>query len=203
MNRILLSLCALMLSASAANAQKILSSSVQVSKRNVVTANTGNIQLRDLTAPVQVKAKKNLAPQKLNANQKSVGVDGSGKMVTSLGLPNLASKVKGVYNVMEASLVSRYAGGKIVGMRYLIGASLGSSAKVQLYNCDKDGNPELFAEKEAEQKISTYDSKNKTFNEEWNEVYFDKALNVSDVVTGLFVGYTYKQKATTSGQDYT
>ena len=83
MNRILLSLCALMLSASAANAQNLLSSSVQVSKRNVVTANTGNIQLRDLTAPVQVKAKKNLAPQKLNANQKSVGVDGSGKMVTS------------------------------------------------------------------------------------------------------------------------
>lgn len=203
MNRILLSLCALMLSASAANAQNLLSSSVQVSKRNVVTANTGNFQLRDLTAPVQVKANKNLAPQKLNANQKSVGVDGSGKMVTSLGLPNLASKVKGVYNVMEASLLSRFAGAKIVGMRYLIGASLGSSAKVQLYNCDKDGNPELFAEKEAEQKISTYDSKNKTFNEEWNEVYFDKALNVSDVVTGLFVGYTYKQKSTTSGQNYT
>lgn len=203
MNRILLSLCALMLSASAANAQNLLSSSVQVSKRNVVTANTGNIQLRDLTAPVQVKAKKNLAPQKLNANQKSVGVDGSGKMVTSLGLPNLASKVKGVYNVMEASLLSRFAGAKIVGMRYLIGASLGSSAKVQLYNCDKDGNPALFAEKEAEQKISTYDSKNKTFNEEWNEVYFDKALNVSDVVTGLFVGYTYKQKSTTNGQNYT
>lgn len=203
MNRILLSLCALMLSASAANAQNLLSSSVQVSKRNVVIANTGNIQLRDLTAPVQVKAKKNLAPQKLNANQKSVGVDGSGKMVTSLGLPNLASKVKGVYNVMEASLLSRFAGAKIVGMRYLIGASLGSSAKVQLYNCDKDGNPALFAEKEAEQKISTYDSKNKTFNEEWNEVYFDKVLNVSDVVTGLFVGYTYKQKSTTNGQNYT
>lgn len=159
MNRILLSLCALMLSASAANAQKLLSSSVQVSKRNVVTAKAGNIQLRDLTAPVQVKANKSLAPQKLNANQKSVGVDGSGKMVNSLGLPNLASKVKGVYNVMEASLLSRFAGAKIVGMRYLIGASLGSSAKVQLYNCDKDGNPELFAEKEAEQKISTYDSK--------------------------------------------
>lgn len=202
MNRILLSLCALMLSASAADAQNLLSSSAQVSKRNVVTAKAGNIQLRDLTAPVQVKANKSLAPQKLNANQKSVGVDGSGSMVTSLGLPNLASKVKGVYNLMEASLLSRYAGAKIVGMRYLIGASLGSSAKVQLYNCDKDGNPSLFAEKEAEQKISTYDSSTKTFNEEWNEVYFDKALNVSDVVTGLLVGYTYKQKATTSGQNY-
>lgn len=202
MNRILLSLCALMLSASAADAQNLLSSSAQVSKRNVVTAKAGNIQLRDLTAPVQVKANKSLAPQKLNANQKSVGVDGSGSMVTSLGLPNLASKVKGVYNLMEASLLSRYAGAKIVGMRYLIGASLGSSAKVQLYNCDKDGNPSLFAEKEAEQKISTYDSSTKTYNEEWNEVYFDKALNVSDVVTGLLVGYTYKQKATTSGQNY-
>lgn len=202
MNRILLSLCALMLSASAADAQNLLSSSAQVSKRNVVTAKAGNIQLRDLTAPVQVKANKSLAPQKLNANQKSVGVDGSGSMVTSLGLPNLASKVKGVYNLMEASLLSRYAGAKIVGMRYLIGASLGSSAKVQLYNCDKDGNPSLFAEKEAEQKISTYDSSTKTYNEEWNEVYFDKALNVSDVVTGLLVGYTYKQKSTTSGQNY-
>ena len=202
MNRILLSLCALMLSASAANAQNLLSSSVQVSKRNVVTAKAGNIQLRDLTAPVQVKANKSLAPQKLNANQKSVGVDGSGKMVTSIGLPNYASKVKGVFNVMDASLLSRFEGGKIVGVRYLIGASLGSSAKVQLYNADKEGNTSLFAEKEAAQKVSTYNSSTKTFNEEWNEVYFDKALNVSDVTTGLFVGYTYKQKSTTSGQNY-
>lgn len=206
MNRILLSLCALMLSASAANAQKLLSSSVQVSKRNVVTAKAGNIQLRDLTAPVQVKANKSLAPQKLNANQKSVGLDGSGSMVTSVGVPNIAAQggsVKGAYNLMEASLLSRFAGGKIVGMRYLIGAELGSSAKVQLYNCDKEGKPELFAEKEAAQKVSTYDSKNKTYKEEWNEVYFDKALNVSDVVTGLFVGYTYKQKTTQSGGQYT
>lgn len=205
MNRILLSLCALMLSASAADAQQLLSSSVQVSKRNVVTAKAGKIQLRDLTAPVQVKANKSLAPQKLNANQKSVGLDGSGTMVTSVGLPNIVAQggtVKGAFNLMEASLLSRFEGGKIVGMRYLIGASLGSSAKVQLYNCDKDGKPSLFAEKEAEQKISTYDSKNKTYNEEWNEVYFDKALNVSDVVTGLFVGYTYKQKTTTSGGQY-
>lgn len=206
MNRILLSLCALMLSASAANAQNLLSSSVQVSKRNVVTANTGNIQLRDLTAPVQVKANKSLAPQKLNANQKSVGLDGSGSMVTSVGVANIVAQggtVKGAYNLMDASLLARYAGGKIVGMRYLIGAELGSSAKVQLYNCDKDGKPELFAEKEAAQKVSTYDSKKKTYNEEWNEVYFDKALNVSDVVTGLFVGYTYKQKTTQSDGQFT
>lgn len=206
MNRILLSLCALMLSASAANAQKLLSSSVQVSKRNVVTAKAGNIQLRDLTAPVQVKANKSLAPQKLNANQKSVGLDGSGSMVTAVGVPDIAAQggtVKGAYNLMDASLLARFAGGKIVGMRYLIGAELGSSAKVQLYNCDKEGKPELFAEKEAAQKVSTYDSKKKTYNEEWNEVYFDKALNVSDVVTGLFVGYTYKQKTTKSGGQYT
>ena len=206
MNRILLSLCALMLSASAANAQNLLSSSVQVSKRNVVTANTGNIQLRDLTAPVQVKANKSLAPQKLNANQKSVGLDGSGSMVTAVGVPNIVAQggtVKGAYNLMDASLLARFAGGKIVGMRYLIGAELGSSAKVQLYNCDKEGKPELFAEKEAAQKVSTYDSKNKKYNEEWNEVYFDKALNVSDVVTGLFVGYTYKQKTTKSGGQFT
>lgn len=206
MNRILLSLCALMLSASAANAQQLLSSSVQVSKRNVVTAKAGNIQLRDLTAPVQVKANKSLAPQKLNANQKSVGLDGSGSMVTAVGVPDIVAQggtVKGAYNLMDASLLARFAGGKIVGMRYLIGAELGSSAKVQLYNCDKEGKPELFAEKEAAQKVSTYDSKNKTYKEEWNEVYFDKALNVSDVVTGLFVGYTYKQKTTKSGGQYT
>ena len=206
MNRILLSLCALMLSASAANAQQLLSSSVQVSKRNVVTAKAGNIQLRDLTAPVQVKANKSLAPQKLNANQKSVGLDGSGSMVTAVGVPDIVAQggtVKGAYNLMDASLLSRFAGGKIVGMRYLIGAELGSSAKVQLYNCDKEGKPELFAEKEAAQKVSTYDSKKKTYKEEWNEVYFDKALNVSDVVTGLFVGYTYKQKTTKSGGQYT
>ena len=206
MNRILLSLCALMLSASAANAQKLLSSSVQVSKRNVVTAKAGNIQLRDLTAPVQVKANKSLAPQKLNANQKSVGLDGSGSMVTAVGVPDIVAQggtVKGAYNLMDASLLARFAGGKIVGMRYLIGAELGSSAKVQLYNCDKDGKPELFAEKEAAQKVSTYDSKKKTYKEEWNEVYFDKALNVSDVVTGLFVGYTYKQNTTKSGGQYT
>ena len=64
MNRILLSLCALMLSASAANAQ-YLTSSVQLSKHNMVTAKAGNVKLHNVVDPSQVNvAKKSLAPQK-------------------------------------------------------------------------------------------------------------------------------------------
>lgn len=204
MNRILLSLCALMLSASVANAQ-YLTSSVQLSKQNMVTAKAGNIQLRDLTAPVQVM--KSLAPQKLNANQKSVGVDGSGTMAGGIGLPSAGSKVKGVYNVMDASDLADFKGAKIVGARYLIFASLGSSANVELYTIEQvngKSTPTLYTSTAASsQKLSPQDQTTGKFDQQWNEVTFDKALDVNDVTSGLVLGYTYKQKSTQSGGKYT
>lgn len=203
MNRILLSLCALMLSASAANAQ-YLTSSVQLSKHNMVTAKAGNVKLRNVVDPSQVNvAKKSLAPQKLNANQKTVGVAGSGTMLGGLGLPSAGNKVKGVYNAMDASDLAKYKGAKIIGARYLINGSLGSSANVELYTIENN-NPTLYTSTAASsQKVSTQDQTTGEFDQQWNEVTFDKALDVNDVTTGLVVGYTYTQKSTQSGGQYT
>lgn len=203
MNRILLSLCALMLSASAANAQ-YLTSSVQLSKHNMVTAKAGNVKLRNVVDPSQVNvAKKSLAPQKLNANQKTVGVAGSGTMLGGLGLPSAGNKVKGVYNAMDASDLAKYKGAKIIGARYLINGSLGSSANVELYTIENN-NPTLYTSTAASsQKVSTQDQTTGEFDQQWNEVTFDKALDVNDVTTGLVVGYTYSQKSTQSGGQYT
>lgn len=203
MNRILLSLCALMLSASAANAQ-YLTSSVQLSKHNMVTAKAGNVKLHNVVDPSQVNvAKKSLAPQKLNANQKTVGVAGSGTMLGGLGLPSAGNKVKGVYNAMDASDLAKYKGAKIIGARYLINGSLGSSANVELYTIENN-NPTLYTSTAASsQKVSTQDQTTGEFDQQWNEVTFDKALDVNDVTTGLVVGYTYTQKSTQSGGKYT
>lgn len=203
MNRILLSLCALMLSASAANAQ-YLTSSVQLSKHNMVTAKAGNVKLRNVVDPSQVNvAKKSLAPQKLNANQKTVGVAGSGTMLGGLGLPSAGNKVKGVYNAMDASDLAKYKGAKIIGARYLINGSLGSSANVELYTIENN-NPALYTSTAASsQKVSTQNQTTGEFDQQWNEVTFDKALDVNDVTTGLVIGYTYTQKSTQSGGQYT
>lgn len=203
MNRILLSLCALMLSASAANAQ-YLTSSVQLSKHNMVTAKAGNVKLRNVVDPSQVNvAKKSLAPQKLNANQKTVGVAGSGTMLGGIGLPTAGNKVKGVYNAMDASDLAKYKGAKIIGARYLLNGSLGSSANVELYTIENN-NPTLYTSTAASsQKVSTQDQTTGEFDQQWNEVTFDKALDVNDVTTGLVVGYTYTQKTTQSGGEYT
>lgn len=203
MNRILLSLCALMLSASAANAQ-YLTSSVQLSKHNMVTAKAGNVKLHNVVDPSQVNvAKKSLAPQKLNANQKTVGVAGSGTMLGGIGLPTAGNKVKGVYNAMDASDLAKYKGAKIIGARYLLNGSLGSSANVELYTIENN-NPALYTSTAASsQKVSTQDQTTGEFDQQWNEVTFDKALDVNDVTTGLVVGYTYTQKSTQSGGKYT
>ena len=207
MNRILLSLCALMLSASAANAQ-YLTSSVQLSKHNMVTAKAGNVKLHNVVDPSQVNvAKKSLAPQKLNANQKTVGVAGSGTMAGGIGLPSAGNKVKGVYNAMDASDLAKFKGAKIVGARYLIYASLGSSANVELYTIEQvngKSTPTLYTSKAASsQKVSTQDKTTGEFDQQWNEVTFDKALDVNDVTNGLVLGYTYTQKSTQSGGKYT
>lgn len=202
MNRILLSLCALMLSASAANAQ-YLTSSVQLSKHNMVTAKAGNVKLHNVVDPSQVNvAKKSLAPQKLNANQKTVGVAGSGTMLGGVGLPGAGSKVKGIYSAIDASYLSKFKGAKIVGARYLINGSLGSSAQVELYNINGE-SPVLYTSKAASQKVSTLKDDQSGFDQQWNEVIFDKALDVNDVTSGVFVGYTYTQKTTKKNGNFT
>lgn len=202
MNRILLSLCALMLSASAANAQ-YLTSSVQLSKHNMVTAKAGNVKLHNVVDPSQVNvAKKNLAPQKVNANQKTVGVSGSETMLGGVGLPGAGSKVKGIYSAIDASYLSKFKGAKIVGARYLINGSLGSSAQVELYNMNGE-SPVLYTSKAASQKVSTLKSDQSGFDQQWNEVIFDKALDINDVTTGVVVGYTYTQKTTKKNGEFT
>lgn len=202
MNRILLSLCALMLSASAANAQ-YLTSSVQLSKHNMVTAKAGNVKLHNVVDPSQVNvAKKSLAPQKLNANQKTVGVAGSGTMLGGVGLPGAGSKVKGIYSAIDASYLSKFKGAKIVGARYLINGSLGSSAQVELYNMNGE-SPVLYTSKAASQKVSTLKSDKSGFDQQWNEVIFDKALDINDVTKGVVVGYTYTQKTTKKNGEFT
>ena len=202
MNRILLSLCALMLSASAANAQ-YLTSSVQLSKHNMVTAKAGNVKLHNVVDPSQVNvAKKSLAPQKLNANQKTVGVAGSGTMLGGVGLPGAGSKVKGIYSAIDASYLSKFKGAKIVGARYLINGSLGSSAQVELYNINGE-SPVLYTSKAASQKVSTLKDDQSGFDQQWNEVIFDKALDVNDVTSGVVVGYTYTQKTTKKNGEFT
>lgn len=202
MNRILLSLCALMLSASAANAQ-YLTSSVQLSKHNMVTAKAGNVKLHNVVDPSQVNvAKKSLAPQKLNANQKTVGVAGSGTMLGGVGLPGAGSKVKGIYSAIDASYLSKFKGAKIVGARYLLNGSLGSSAQVELYNMNGE-SPVLYTSKAASQKVSTLKSDKSGFDQQWNEVIFDKALDVNDVTSGVVVGYTYTQKTTKKNGEFT
>lgn len=195
MKKVLLPIFSLLLAASAANAQ------VKISKQLV------NIDLaaQELTVNKQLNigsplkaVKKAVKANALAENQKMVALDGSESPVTALGLPGY--KITDFGQLIPASYYESYAGSKIVGMRFLTMTSIKVTPAIYLLS----GN-NLYSAiegKEITTKASPFKSDNSGFEQNWNEVTFDKPYTIESGSDGLMVGLAYTQSTKKSGDDY-
>ena len=195
MKKVLLPIFSLLLAASAANAQ------VKISKQLV------NIDLaaQELTVNKQLNigsplkaVKKAVKANALAENQKMVALDGSESPVTALGLPGY--KITDFCQLIPASYYESYAGSKIVGMRFLTMTSIKVTPAIYLLS----GN-NLYSAiegKEITTKASPFKSDNSGFEQNWNEVTFDKPYTIESGSDGLMVGLAYTQSTKKSGDDY-
>lgn len=195
MKKVLLPIFSLLLAASAANAQ------VKISKQLV------NIDLaaQELTVNKQLNigsplkaVKKAVKANALAENQKMVALDGSESPVTALGLPGYKTTDFG--QLIPASYYESYVGSKIVGMRFLTMTS--TKVTPAIYLLSGDNLYSAIEGKEITTKASPFKSDNSGFEQNWNEVTFDKPYTIESGSDGLMVGLAYTQSTKKSGDDY-
>ena len=208
MKKILLPLVALMLSATAANAQlKMMDNGLSLSK----TAQ--KVSLPHVDAPVLqggkiVSNKKAMAPAKrketfdLTEDQRFVGNSNALRPYTAVGLPGVNATKGGA--MLSADVLKKYAGARIIGMRFLLNTTIGATncslVEVNGYS-SQNGNFSVSAEK-ASGRLSTTTAVDST-SWNWNMVKFDTPYTIPSTPKDIIIGFTYKQKSTTSGNAYT
>lgn len=195
MKKVLLPIFSLLLAASAANAQ------VKISKQlvNIDLAAQELTVNKQLTIGSPLKAvKKAVKANALAENQKMVALDGSESPVTALGLPGYKTTDFG--QLIPASYYESYVGSKIVGMRFLTMTS--TKVTPAIYLLSGDNLYSAIEGKEITTKASPFKSDNSGFEQNWNEVTFDKPYTIESGSDGLMVGLAYTQSTKKSGDDY-
>lgn len=201
MKKILLPLVALMLSATAANAQlKMMDNGLSLSK----TAQ--KVSLPHVDAPVLqggkiVSNKKAMAPAKrkeifdLTEDQRFVGNSNALQPYTAVGLPGVNATKGGA--MLSAEVLKKYAGARIIGMRFILNTTIGATncslVEVNGYDSQK-GNFSVSAEK-ASGRLSTTTAVDTT-SWNWNMVKFDTPYTIPSTPKDVIIGFTYKQKST-------
>lgn len=195
MKKVLLPIFSLLLAASAANAQ------VKISKQlvNIDLAAQELTVNKQLTIGSPLKAvKKAVKANALAENQKMVALDGSESPVTALGLPGYKTTDFG--QLIPASYYESYVGSKIVGMRFLTMTS--TKVTPAIYLLSGNNLYSAIEGKEITTKASPFKSDNSGFEQNWNEVTFDKPYTIESGSDGLMVGLAYTQSTKKSGDDY-
>ena len=203
MKKVLLPLFALLLSATVANAQKpqdLLQSS----------SNTfSNVQ-----QPTNV-AKARKAPVKkadeLASTQRYVAPDGADNPYRGMGLPGATATKTAVW--VSPSILKKYEGAKVVGMRFALYSSIGRSTTCFLTECDGEvidqntgklnASEAYITSAEAEDVQTATISGGQLTNINWNEVTFSTPYTIPADPKGLLYGFEYTQKSTQSGGSYT
>ena len=203
MKKVLLPLFALLLSATAVNAQKpqdLLQS----------TGNTfGNVQ-----QPTNV-AKAHKAPVKkadeLANTQRYVAPDGADNPYTGMGLPGATASKVAVW--VSPTILKKYEGAKVVGMRFALYNSIGKSTTCFLTETDGEvidtetgklnASAEYTTSGEAEDIKTATISNQQLTNINWNDVTFSAPYTIPADPKGLLYGFEYTQKSTQSGGSYT
>lgn len=195
MKKVLLPIFSLLLAASAANAQ------VKISKQLVNIGQTAPelIVNKQLTIGGASKvAKKAVKANELAENQKKVAMDGSELPVTAIGLPDHNPTDMG--QLIPASYYEAYAGSKIVGLRFL---TMNSTNMTPAIYVASGSSLNLVAQgKEITTKASPLKSDNSAFEQNWNEVTFDKPYTIESGSDALVVGFAYTQSSKKSGGNY-
>ncbi len=195
MKKVLLPIFSLLLAASAANAQ------VKISKQLVNIGQTAPelIVNKQLTIGGASKvAKKAVKANELAENQKMVAMDGSELPLGAFGLPGFNPTDIG--QLIPASYYEAYAGSKIVGLRFL---TLNSTNMTPAIYVASGSNLYLAAQgKEITTKASPINKDQTAFEQNWNEVTFDKPYTIESGSEALVVGFTYTQSSKKSGGNY-
>lgn len=199
MKKILLPMVAFMLSATAMNAQNAALQGGEVSavkpikalqapKSPVVSFMNGSAQLKPNMAPAKAS--------ELADNQKALGLSGSDNPQGSVGIPG--SNASKVAACLLPSDLKQFAGCKVVGIRFGLGYTIGSTTGFLM----EDNDTEL--KYNASGKISntvaspeqTDESGNLTgYDLKWNYVTFDTPYTIPETPKALWFGYEYTQKA--------
>lgn len=185
MKKILLSLFAFMLSASAMNAQ-VLQQGDQVFQQNT-----------EKKAPARIG-------EGLNKNQKYVGNNGATSPYTMVGMPTIPGDLK-AGTMVSADKLKEFAGCKVVGMRFALGQEIGkTTAFLQETTIDTEKGILSGSEDKASATLKYTDAieidqnKGTISNMNWNMVTFDKPYvipeNPNDI-KDLIAGFTYTQKS--------
>ena len=154
---------------------------------------------KQLTIGSPLKAvKKAVKANALAENQKMVALDGSESPVTALGLPGYKTTDFG--QLIPASYYESYVGSKIVGMRFLTMTS--TKVTPAIYLLSGNNLYSAIEGKEITTKASPFKSDNSGFEQNWNEVTFDKPYTIESGSDGLMVGLAYTQSTKKSGDDY-
>jgi hypothetical protein len=192
MKKILLPLVALLLTASAASAQTL----------QATTASK-----RAPKASVFQGQKKAYAPTKadgteLTDEQRYIGNTGADTPSMAVGVPGATISEAGT--IVPASVLKKYAGDKIIGARFCLLTSIGSTTvRVNYCNGQEENGlynigDEILSKELTETKAVTSDEL------VWNEVRFDEGYTIPAEPTDLKFGFDYTQKnTTTSDGSYT
>lgn len=195
---------ALLLSMTAANAQvKVLDSSKLSSEMKTLqpsdfkvgglkSVNTSSAQKAKAMAP----AKKH-AEEGLTSEQRYLGNSAALNIYTSVGLPGQKTSKVGAY--LSPDMLKEYAGDRIIGMRFLISSSIGSThvfiQNSTGYNENTgffDTTDEVTSQDVAETVATPFDATEAT----WNVVKFDTPYTIPSTPNGIMFGMTYTQKST-------
>lgn len=200
MKKILLPLAVLLLSATATNAQ------VQ-GFENSLRAVSATARAPKATNVAQGQ-KKAYAPTKadgteLTAEQRYIGNSGSDTPSLEVGVPGAKTTEAGT--IIPASILSKYAGDKIIGVRFCLAASIGATT-VRVY--PSKGQDEIGAFQVGDAILTKAVDETKAVTKEelvWNDIRFDAPYTIPATPQDLLVGFDYDQKEikTSDGSDYT
>lgn len=204
MKKILLSLVALMLSATAANAQfKMMENGLKASA-TVKAVPSQNPVLQGgkiVSNPADNKA---MAPSKkketfdLTDDQRYLGNDNALNPYYAVGLPGVNATKGGVY--LDRTVLQKYAGARIIGMRFILAQPLGAThcslVEVSDYS-QTNGNFVVGDEKASADLATTTAVDQESGDWNWNMVKFDTPYTIPATPTDIIFGFTYKQKSTT------
>ena len=206
MKKVLLPLFALLLSATAVNAQTTVGEGV--------VQKSGDAYLTNVAPTSSVAKVHKAAPKKAETTkaQRYVSLtNADSPAYNGIGFPGYTVSKAGVW--IDPSLLKRYEGSKVVGMRFALANSIGKKTTGFLIESDgetdsktaelKNTKDTYVASGEAED-LQTVTIKNNALEDmNWNEITFDKSYTIPANCKGLLFGFEYTQRSTQSGGNYT
>lgn len=194
MKKVLLPVFAVLLAASAANAQ------VKLNKQIVTIGTTASeiTVAKQLTLGNMQKSVKKAAPARIAENQKYVSMDGVDNPYTAIGLPGYSPT--DFAQLIPSSYYSAYVGCKVVGVRWLTFTS--SKMTPSLMTLSGNSLTPVAQGSEITTNASPLLADQSAFETNWNEVMFEKPYTIEAGTDGLFASFAYTQSQKKSGSNY-